>query len=114
MWAGVQLIADFWGGKVIKSVAEVKKLLIGAARAANTTPLEIATHRFLPQGITGVLLIKESHISLHTWPEVDYIAIDVFTCGDKAMPDKALDYLRSQINPAKEQIREIKRGLKKL
>lgn len=108
---GVHLIADFWKGKNIENSKELEKVLIWAVKKANGTPLEIVVHKFLPQGITGVILLAESHIALHSWPEYNYLAIDIFTCGDKAMPYQALDYLRKKFQPEKVEVKEIKRGI---
>jgi len=109
-YAGIHLIADFWHGKIIKDIKGVRRILIEAARAANNTPLEISIHKFSPQGLTGVILLAESHIAIHSWPEFDYLAIDIFTCGEKSMPYKALDYLKKEFRPKKVEVRELKRG----
>ena len=60
-----------------------------AAKRAGATLLNLITHRFEPQGVTGLALLAESHISIHTWPESGYAAVDVFTCGDHTMPEQA-------------------------
>lgn len=109
--AGIHLIAEFWNGKVIENEKELKEILIKAVEKANCIPLKIVIHKFKPQGITGVVLLAESHLSLHSWPEYDYIAIDIFTCGDRAVPEKALDYLNTVLNPKKVEIQRIKRGI---
>jgi len=81
--AGTHLIVEFWGGKVIESVSAIKKILLETARVSNNTPIGVKIHKFNPQGLTGFILLAESHISIHTWPELDYVAIDIFTCGVK-------------------------------
>lgn len=108
--AGIHLIAEFWHGKIIENEKELKEILIKAVKRANCTPLKIVIHKFEPQGITGVVLLAESHIALHSWPEYDYVAIDIFTCGDRAVPEKALDYLSTVLNPKKVEIKKIDRG----
>ena len=100
---GIHLVADFWFGRIIEDEA-VKK--------AKNTPLEIAVHKFQPQGLTGIVLLAESHIALHTWPEMNYIAIDIYTCGNQSRPRLALDFLKKKFQPKKFQIREIARGEK--
>ena len=110
-YAGIHLIAEFWRGKAIEDEKRLKKILIGAAKASNSTPLSVDIKKFLPQGITGVVLLAESHISIHSWPEYDYLAMDIFTCGDKSMPDKALDYLRKEFKPERVEVKKIKRGM---
>ena len=109
-YAGLHLLAEFWYGKIIEDPTEIKKILIGAAKAAENIPLEVSIHKFSPQGITGVVLLAESHIALHSWSEFNYLAIDVFTCGDKATPHKALKYLKKVFKPKKVEVKEIKRG----
>lgn len=109
--AGIHVVADFWNGKNIEDAQSLKGILVKAAKAANTTPLEISIHKFSPQGITGVVLLAESHIAIHSWPEHNYMAVDVFTCGDKSAPQKALDYLRQEFQPKKVELRKINRGI---
>jgi S-adenosylmethionine decarboxylase len=110
-YAGIHLIAEFWHGKDVKNPKELKRILITAAKKAKNIPLKVSIYKFSPQGITGVILLAESHIALHNWPEINYLAIDIFTCGCKAMPHKALEYLRKEFNPEKVEIKEIKRGI---
>lgn len=108
--AGIHLIADFWGSRNIEEPKKLRAILITAAKKAKNTPLEVTIHKFLPRGITGVILLAESHIALHSWPEREYLAIDIFTCGEKKMPRKALEYLRKVYNPKKIEVNTIKRG----
>lgn len=73
--------------------AFVRQALIEAAEIAGATLLEVRTHAFSPQGITGFALLAESHISIHTWPECEFAAVDAFTCGETTDPEKACKYL---------------------
>nr|Q7V9U7.2 RecName: Full=S-adenosylmethionine decarboxylase proenzyme; Short=AdoMetDC; Short=SAMDC; Contains: RecName: Full=S-adenosylmethionine decarboxylase beta chain; Contains: RecName: Full=S-adenosylmethionine decarboxylase alpha chain; Flags: Precursor [Prochlorococcus marinus subsp. marinus str. CCMP1375] len=73
--------------------AFVRTSLTAASKIAGAKLLNMITHRFQPQGITGLALLAESHISIHTWPESRYAAIDVFTCGNQTMPEKACNLL---------------------
>ncbi len=109
-YAGIHLIAEFWNGKIIDDSKKIEGILIGAAKEAKCTPLKAVVHKFLPQGITGVVLLSESHIALHSWPEINYLAIDIFTCGDKMMPYQAFKYLKKEFQPKRVEIKEIKRG----
>jgi S-adenosylmethionine decarboxylase len=68
--------------------AFLRDTITTAARRAGATLLNLITHRFEPQGVTGLALLAESHISIHTWPESGYAAVDVFTCGDHTMPER--------------------------
>lgn len=71
----------------------LRDAIAAAADCAGATLLHLITHRFEPQGVTGLALLAESHISIHTWPESGYAAVDVFTCGDHTMPEKACQAL---------------------
>jgi S-adenosylmethionine decarboxylase len=107
---GTHLIVDFWFGKKIEDPRKLERILIEAAKKTGNTPLEFSYHKFNPQGITGVLLLAESHIAFHFWPEFDYLAIDIFTCGERAMPEKALRYLKKVLKPKKVEVLKVKRG----
>jgi S-adenosylmethionine decarboxylase len=67
----------------------IRTTIATAAREAGATVLQLISHRFQPQGVTGLVLLAESHLSIHTWPESGYAAVDVFTCGDHTMPERA-------------------------
>ena len=110
-YAGLHIIAEFWGSKIIEDSKEIEKILVRAAKKGGNTPLKVDTHKFSPQGITGVVLLAESHIALHSWPEYEYLAIDIFTCGDKTFPGKSLDYLKMKFKPKKTKVRKIRRGI---
>jgi len=73
--------------------AFLRTAITDAAKRAGATLLHLVTHHFEPQGVTGLALLAESHISIHTWPESGYAAVDVFTCGDHTMPERACQVL---------------------
>ena len=73
--------------------AFIRTTIRTSAKIAGATLINLVTHSFNPQGVTGLALLAESHISIHTWPEIGYAAIDVFTCGDHTMPVKACKLL---------------------
>ena len=73
--------------------AFVRTSVTSAAKIAGAKLLNLITHRFYPQGVTGLALLAESHISIHTWPESRYAAIDVFTCGKQTLPERACELL---------------------
>ena len=77
--------------------AFIRDTITTAAKRAGATLLNLITHRFEPQGVTGLALLAESHISIHTWPESGYAAVDVFTCGDHTMPERACEVLRQEL-----------------
>ena len=73
--------------------AFIRTTITSSAKVAGATLINLVTHSFKPHGVTGLALLAESHISIHTWPEIGYAAIDVFTCGDHTMPEKACKLL---------------------
>ena len=75
----------------------IRMLLYGATKECKSTLLNLATHKFDPQGVTGVAMLAESHISIHTWPEKGMAVCDVFTCGDTAMPELGVEYMKEQL-----------------
>ncbi|NIO15427.1 MAG: adenosylmethionine decarboxylase [Deltaproteobacteria bacterium] len=89
----------------------IRNSLIKAAERANVTVISENFSRFNPHGISGVLVIAESHISIHTWPEYDYAAIDIFTCGDTALPDRAVEYLIEAFRPGEHRNYVVSRGI---
>ena len=92
---GMHCLLEIYGcpRELLDDAEHVRKSLRAAAEFAGATWLGEAHHRFEPCGVTAVGLLAESHISLHSWPEIGYAAVDVFTCGDIAMPDKACQKL---------------------
>ena len=109
-YAGIHLIAEFWGGKIIENPQKIKNILIEAAKKSKNTALGVSIHKFIPKGVTGFILLAESHISIHTWPERNYVAVDIFSCGKNSQPYRGLEYLKKEFKPLKIKVREIKRG----
>jgi S-adenosylmethionine decarboxylase len=110
-FAGTHLILDLWNACKLDDLALVERTLRKAAEAAGATLLRVDLHCFQPTGgITGVAILAESHISIHTWPERSYAAIDIFMCGD-AKPHKAIDVIREAFAPETATLFEHKRGL---
>ena len=87
----------------------VKEALREAAEAAGATLLGLITHKFEPQGVTGVALLSESHLSFHSWPEYGYASIDAFTCGDHTNPEAACHSLKYAFKATHGSIRLLKR-----
>lgn len=108
--AGIHLLIDFWEAKNLDSVSFCKNALEKAVKDCGATLLSIKLHKFSPQGVSGVAVIAESHISIHTWPEHDYAALDIFVCGDKN-PYLALESLKKTFRPKKIDVNEVKRGI---
>lgn len=97
--------------KILNDLKVVEETLLEAARIAKATIIESRFHSFSPLGISGVVVIAESHFTIHTWPEFDYAAVDIFTCGKQLEPKRATDFLIRSFGSKKPAIVEIKRGL---
>jgi len=109
---GKQLVVEMWEcTRNINEPDAIRSALQEAVDRSNATVLSIQVHTFNPNGVSGVAVIAESHISVHTWPELDYAAVDVFTCGDKAIPEAALDVLRDLFQPQRVDVMEVRRGI---
>jgi S-adenosylmethionine decarboxylase len=89
--------------------AFLRDTITTAAKRAGATLLNLITHRFEPQGVTGLALLAESHISIHTWPESGYAAVDVFTCGDHTMPERACQVLADELGAASHKLTSFRR-----
>jgi len=81
-----------------------------SAKLAKATVLNLISNKFEPQGVTAIALLAESHISIHTWPESNYSAIDIFTCGQNMMPELASQYLIEALNAKEHFLRVIERN----
>lgn len=109
---GRHVIIELWGcGEIINDAARVERAMRDAVQAANATLLDIFVHEFSPQGVTGVAVLAESHLSIHTWPEYGYAAADVFTCGSTTKPEAAAEVLRKAFKASNADVRELERGV---
>jgi S-adenosylmethionine decarboxylase len=95
----------------INSLDIVKTAMVEAARRAQATIVDAVFHEFNPFGISGVVVIAESHLAIHTWPEYRYAAVDVFSCGETLQPKVAVDYLLEQFGATRTSIVELQRGV---
>ncbi len=109
VFAGTHLIIEVIGGKGLDDESRIRKAFLDAIEACGATLLHIHLHKFTPQGVSGVAVLAESHISVHTWPEREYAAFDVFMCGD-ADPWKAVPVLRDAFRAEDVRVIEILRG----
>lgn len=110
-FAGHHLIIDLWQAERLDDLAHVDRTLRRATAAASATLLKIDLHRFTDSGgISGVAIIAESHISIHTWPERAYAAVDVFMCGD-ANPHQTIAVFREAFRPDRIDLVEHRRGI---
>jgi len=111
--AGVHLIIDLHGAKRLNDIDHIETTLRRCVEAANATLLHIHLHHFQPTGVSGVAVLAESHISIHTWPEAGYAALDVFMCGS-AEPDKCIPVLREAFSAKRVGVNELLRGKNKV
>lgn len=110
-FAGTHLILDFFGASHLNDLELMEDALRRAVEAAGATLLHIHLHHFTPNaGVSGVAVLAESHISVHTWPECDYAAFDIFMCGD-ARPERANAVLCETFRPTRTGIVEHRRGV---
>jgi S-adenosylmethionine decarboxylase len=108
--AGAHLIIDLYGAARLDDVEHIETTLRQCVDAADATLLHIHVHRFSPEGVSGVAVLAESHISVHTWPEAGYAAFDVFMCGD-ALPEACVPVLSSAFEADRTEVRELLRGI---
>jgi S-adenosylmethionine decarboxylase len=108
--AGVHLIVDLYEAKYLDNIDRIDEALRKCVAAAGATLLHIHLHHFEPNGgVSGVAVLAESHISIHTWPEAKYAAIDIFMCG-RATPDACIPVLREAFGPKRVAVGEQLRG----
>jgi S-adenosylmethionine decarboxylase len=107
--AGVHLIVDLHGAQRLNDIDHIEATLRHCVEAARATLLHIHLHHFQPNGVSGVAVLAESHISIHTWPEARYAALDVFMCGT-ADPDACIPVLREAFSAKRVGVSEILRG----
>jgi len=96
---------------ILNDEERIREILIETANVSGTTILSISLKKFEPQGVSGVVVIAESHISIHTWPEYRYAACDIFTCGDKVWPEKGAEHLIKELKAGNSSVVEVKRGI---
>jgi S-adenosylmethionine decarboxylase len=107
--AGAHLIIDLYDAQRLDEIEYIEETLKRCIEAAGATLLHIHLHRFQPTGVSGVAVLAESHISIHTWPEAGYAALDVFMCG-KANPDACVPILREAFKVKRIAVSELLRG----
>ena len=110
---GRHILAEMYGCpfEVLNDIRKVEDIMVNAALEAGAEVREFVFHKFSPQGVSGVVVISESHLAIHTWPELGYAAVDVFTCGEKVNPWDACNYLAELFGADYVNASEIKRGI---
>ncbi|MEM1382556.1 MAG: adenosylmethionine decarboxylase [Pseudomonadota bacterium] len=109
VFAGTHLIIEVVDGAGLDDQSRIEQAFRDCVDECGATLLHIHTHKFSPQGVSGVAVLAESHISVHTWPEIGYGAFDVFMCGD-ATPWKAVEVLRNAFEAGEMRVKELLRG----
>ncbi len=110
---GRHVLAEFYGCSpdILNNTAQIEEIMVNAALEAGAEIREVVFHEFTPQGVSGVVVISESHLAIHTWPEFGYAAVDVFTCGTTVDPWVSCYYLKKQFSAERMAAKEIKRGI---
>lgn len=108
---GTHCVLELYGcsSACLNDLALIKQALKDAATRANATLLSQIEHQFHPQGVTALALLAESHISIHTWPEAGYAAVDVFTCGEHTQPEVACQHLIETMQAKRHQLLKLPR-----
>ncbi len=96
--------------EVLNDLSFLRDAMVVAAVACGAVVLGESFHRFSPQGVSGVVVMAESHLSIHTWPEYGYAAVDIFTCGTTVEPEKAAEVLIEKLGAKNHSLQEIQRG----
>jgi len=97
--------------EILDNLETVKATLVEAAKRAEATIIDVLFHEFNPFGISGVVVIAESHLCIHTWPEYRYAAVDIFSCGEALKPAEAASYLVAKFGASRASCVEVKRGV---
>ncbi|MFA6433093.1 MAG: adenosylmethionine decarboxylase [Elusimicrobiales bacterium] len=110
---GQHLIVELYecDKKTLSSVDQVQSIMIAAAKAADATVIDSIFHHFEPYGVSGVIVIAESHFAIHTWPEFGYASVDLFTCGAGTRPWEAFKRLKKAFKAAHFSVMKLERGL---
>ncbi len=110
---GRHVLAEIHGcnPEVLDDPETVERILVQAAVKAGADVRQVAFHKFSPQGVSGVVVISESHLAIHTWPEYGYAAVDVFTCGDRVNPWEVCNRIVTGFDAQQVQATEMRRGM---
>lgn len=110
---GKQILVEFYqcDHELLDDTQRVRDILIEATRLSGATIVEDTFHKFSPQGVSGVIVIAESHVAIHTWPEYGYAAVDIFTCGEAVDPWEIQKYAQEHFGAQMVYTMELKRGM---
>ncbi len=109
---GKHLLVEYYGCdmKTVNDLAAVREAIILAAKCANATIIDDVVHKFSPHGISGIVIIAESHLAIHTWPDYQFASVDIFTCNGKMNTDLAIRCLKEKLGAEEMSVKEIERG----
>jgi S-adenosylmethionine decarboxylase len=107
---GRHIILEMWGCQNLESVETAEQALREMVSALDVNLLDLHVYPFSPVGVTGMAIVSESHLVIHTWPEYGYAAVDIFTCGSPRDPQEAVRVLREHYAPERVGVMEINRG----
>lgn len=112
MSIGVHLVADLRGvsASKISKLPLMKEIMESAVKSGGLTKIRSHYHQFSPTGVSGVILLAESHLSFHTWPEYGFVALDIFTCGPTENAEAAFEYIIEKLSPVSVEYKKIERG----
>ncbi|MBR1617318.1 S-adenosylmethionine decarboxylase proenzyme [bacterium] len=112
-YLGRHILAEFFecDSNVLNNPVLVEKYMIDAALECGATVVNKCFHLFSPHGVSGVVIISESHLAIHTWPEYGYAAVDLFTCGESCDPKVAYEFLKEKFNSKNTSYSQLHRGL---
>ncbi len=109
---GYNIFADMYNCDApLDDVRYLRRLLKESADRGNMQIVKVFFHRYTPQGITGLVIVKESHIALHTWPEYAFASVDIFLCGSNSDPYKTLKHIESGLRPSRVVTNSVERGV---
>lgn len=109
---GQHMLVEYYNcnPETLDDVAGIEKHMNAAALACGATIVQSTFHRFQPWGVSGVVVIAESHLAIHTWPEYGYASVDLYTCGEDILPDAAYHYLKEALESEVTETQMLKRG----
>lgn len=110
---GRQILVEYYdcNNEIINDVSKIESMLLEATRRSNASIISHNFHKFSPHGISGTVVIAESHVAIHTWPEYGYAAVDIFTCGETIDPWIIQEYLKEGFESGNVSSMEMKRGM---
>lgn len=109
---GRHVIAELWGcdPEVLNDIENVQRIMVNAALESGAEVREVTFHKFTPHGVSGVVIISESHLTIHSFPEHGYASVDVYTCGDRIDPQAACDFITRELGCHRRESIQIERG----